>query len=28
VGCYGKVGYLTGIVRFHIKRIHPKPATP
>ena len=28
MGSYGKVGYLTGIVRFHIKTGHPKPATP
>jgi len=24
VGRYGKVGYLTGIVRYHIKPAHPK----
>ena len=24
MGAYGKVGYLMVIVRFHIKRIHPK----
>jgi len=27
VGRYGKVGYLTPIVPYHIKRPHPKPAT-
>ena len=25
-GAYGKVGYLTGIVRYGIKPAHPKPA--
>ena len=25
MGAYGKDGYLRAIVRFHIKRIHPKP---